>query len=343
MSHYGIPPKIINIARNMYQGMQCRVVHDGQLTQPFEVTTGVRQGCLLSPFLFLMAVDWIMRQATEGRQNGIQWSPFTQLDDLDFADDIALLAHRLDQSQNKLHEVATAAAQTGLQISIKKTKVLRANTQNKTPISLNGQDLGEVQSFTYLGSEVNGEGGTERDVAARISKARVAFGMLGNIWRESKISLHTKLRLFNSNVKSVLLYGAESWKLTKGLIHKLQTFINICLRRLCNIRWPMRITNAELWERTKEVKVEQEIKKRKWRWIGHTLRKPKESINRQALQWNPQGKRKRGRPRTTWRRVTMGEMEKEGYTWNQLGNVAQDRTKWRAVVSGLCTPAEQKA
>ncbi|XP_055384586.1 uncharacterized protein LOC129614181 [Condylostylus longicornis] len=50
-----------------------------------------------------------------------------------------------------------------------------------------------------------------------------------------------------------------------------------------------------------------QIKRRKWRWIGHTLRRPSEAIARQALEWNPQGKRRVGRPRTTWRRTVEKE------------------------------------
>nr|KAG5692327.1 hypothetical protein BaRGS_009537 [Batillaria attramentaria] len=73
--------------------MSCRIAHAGQLSESFEVKTGVRQGCLLSPFLFLLVIDWIMKTTTAGRKNGIQWTLWTQLDDLDFADDLALLSH----------------------------------------------------------------------------------------------------------------------------------------------------------------------------------------------------------------------------------------------------------
>ena len=83
--------------------MICRVVHEGQLSEPFEVTTGVRQGCLLSPFLFILAGDWIMKETTDRRRNGIHWTLFKQLDDLDFADDIALLSHTHQQMQEKNH------------------------------------------------------------------------------------------------------------------------------------------------------------------------------------------------------------------------------------------------
>jgi hypothetical protein len=89
--------------------------------------------------------------------------------------------------------------------------------------------------------------------------------------------------------------------------------------------------------------VEEELKRRKWRWIGHTLRKPKYNITRQALQWNPQGKRGRGRPRNTWRGDLIAEMEIEGYRWQDLERMSQNKTRWRTVVSGLYTTKMQQA
>ena len=79
------------------------VIHEGKLTESFDVKTGVKQGCLLSPFLFLLAIDYIMRESTEGKRNGIQWTMWQQLDDLDFADDIALISSTQQQMQEKKH------------------------------------------------------------------------------------------------------------------------------------------------------------------------------------------------------------------------------------------------
>ena len=99
--------------------MQSRILQDGQLTDPFDITTGVRQGCLLSPFLFLLAVDWIMKQTTNNKRNGIQWTLMEQLHDLDYADDIALLSHNHQQMEEKLSCLEERAAETGLIISTK--------------------------------------------------------------------------------------------------------------------------------------------------------------------------------------------------------------------------------
>ena len=166
-----------------------------------------------------------------------------------------------------------------------------------------------MDEFTYLGSIVSKKGGTDEDIQARIGKARQAFAMLRPIWRSTALTTKTKLRVFGSNVKAVLLYGSKTWRLTKGLEQKLQVFINKSLRNILRIWWPRKISNKELWRQTGQRPIEQEIRRRAWGWIGHTLRRPDGHVVKRALEWNPQGKRKRGRPQHTWRRTRMAELE----------------------------------
>src|ERR1700729_712638 len=90
-------------------------------------------------------------------------------------------------------------------------------------------------------------------------------------------------------------------------------------------------------EKTEQEPMEQQIMNRKWRWIGHTLRKPDSSITRQALSWNPQGKRKQGRPRNTWRRETMKVLNCIGLTWKEIASKSKNREEWRDLVCGLCS------
>ena len=180
-------------------------MHAGQLSQSFDVKTGVKLGCLLSPFLFLLAIDWAMRETTEGGRNGIQWTMWEQLDDLDFADDIALLSHTQTQMKENTEKLSQTAIKLGLIPNTAKTKVIKIHAKTNNPIIMNSTALEEVEAFTYLGSVVDTTGGTDADIKARINQARVVFNMLRKIWSSKNISINTKMRIFNSSVKQVML------------------------------------------------------------------------------------------------------------------------------------------
>jgi hypothetical protein len=77
-----------------------------------------------------------------------------------------------------------------------------------------------VTQFVYLGSIIDETGGTEADVTTRIRKAQAAFSMLSKIWKSAAYSMQTKLRLFNTNVKAVLLYGCETGKNSRTITAK---------------------------------------------------------------------------------------------------------------------------
>ena len=81
--------------------------------------------------------------------------------------------------------------------------------------------------------------------------------------------------------------------MTRTISAKLQAFVNKCLRHILRIWWPNIISNEELWRQTDQEKIDVTIKRRKWQWIGHTLRRPPEDITKQSLDWNPAGKRKK--------------------------------------------------
>ena len=169
------------------------------------------------------------------------------------------------------------------------------------------------------------------------------FNTLRPIWRSTAVSLRNKIRITNTNVKSGLLYSLETWRVTKTSTHKLQTFTSRCFRNIPYIRWPGVVSNEQLWDKTKQTPIETEIRKRKWGWIGHTLRKPASNITRQALDWNPQGKRKIGRPKQTWRRSTDAEIKAAGTTWAELKTTRQNRVRWRGVVAALSSTRNQEA
>ncbi|VDP17886.1 unnamed protein product [Schistosoma margrebowiei] len=207
---------------------------------------------------------------SESCSDAIQRSTI-QLDDLDFADDLALLSQSQQQMYEKTTSIAAASAAVGFNIHKEKSKILQYNTASTNPITIDGEDLEDVKTFTYLGSIIDEHGGSDADVKARIGKARAAYLQLRNIWNSKQLSTNTKVRIFNTNVKTVLLYGAETWRTTKAIIQKIQVFINSCLRKILRIHWPDTISNNLLWERKNQIPAEEEVRKKRWKWIGHTL------------------------------------------------------------------------
>ena len=184
------------------------------------------------------------------------------------------------------------------------------------------------------------DGGTKIDIGARIKKARAAFASLRNVWKNRQISERTKIRIFNSNVKFVLLYASETWCVSAENTQRLQVFVNRCLRYIIRSWWPHNwISNAELHRRCHQKPIATEIRQRKWRWVGHTLRRSGNEICKQALDWNPAGHRSIGRPRGSWRRSLNKEIKEvdRNLTWPQVKAMAGNRPGWRSFTSALCT------
>ena len=92
--------------------------------------------------LFVIAIDWVMRRTTEDQRRDIRWTLFSTLEDLDFADDLALVSLAHQHTQEKTSRLSTFARQVGLKINQKKTEVMMLNVHNSSPVKVNGEDQG---------------------------------------------------------------------------------------------------------------------------------------------------------------------------------------------------------
>ena len=339
MRHYGIPEKIVDMIKLFYIKFECCVDLNTELSDWFEVVTGVRQGCILSPILFLITIDWVLKQANLNTR-GMKWTDAKDLDDLDFADDLALLADLTADLQQKTNNLTHFAAQTGLEINVDKTKTMYIASNDNTPITINNEPLEQVEDFIYLGSLINPKHGSSADIKARLNKANGAFSMLKTVWRSNKYSERTKLRIYNSNVKTVLLYGSECWKYNVADMKKIDAFHNRCLRRICKIYWPEIISNINLHKRTSSQPLSLVIKKKRLTWLGHVLRMNNNRIPKITLSWKPTGSRRRGRPKGTWRRTMETDLVESNLTWEEVEETAQYRREWRDLVAALCSTVE---
>ena len=186
---------------------------DGE-TDFFEVIAGVLQGDTLAPFLFIIALDYALREATKDKTTGFMLQerqssrkPATYITDADFADDLALLSNDMVQAQTLLTRLETAAETIGLHLNIKKTEYMLINQADTGLKTLGDKTLKKVDDFKYLGSWI---ANSRNDMDVRIRLAWKALSKMSNIWK-SKLKRDLKVQYFRATVENALMYGAESW------------------------------------------------------------------------------------------------------------------------------------
>ena len=123
----------------------------------------------MSGFLFLLALDSIMRKVTAEKRRGIRWKFTIVLEDLDVAGDIALLSFKFNDLSEKTGRLTEEAARVGLKLNARKCKTLRTErASNRENIVVNGREVEDVEEFPYLGATVDKEGGGSKDILNRL-------------------------------------------------------------------------------------------------------------------------------------------------------------------------------
>ena len=200
LGRWGFPPKLINILKNMHSGMNAVRVN-GILSDPFRVSNGLKQGCVLAPFLFNFYFIKVMQDALDGFNDGFQvkykldgkrfWRSGTKLPmsvnicDLRFADDVMASCHNDDALQAFINHFTHAAQSWGLSVSTEKTKVMVQLPPNISASSTNlfyieNSVIESVASFKYLGSTLSSDVSLTNEMNNRIAKAAGLFSHLKN-------------------------------------------------------------------------------------------------------------------------------------------------------------------
>ena len=194
------------------------------------------------------------------------------------------MSSRYDDIRDKTNSLVDEAARVGLRINSKKSKVMRLHARNDQRIEINGEQVDEVEEFVYLGALMNKEGGATKDIQHRLSKARQISYRMRKIWGTFEIGRKTKVQLFKTIVRSVLMYGCETWILTKTETKKLDAFQYKYMKRILRIRWPQTISHQQIQEITGKSRTSDEIKRRRWNLIGHIMRRDREEHRVTALE-----------------------------------------------------------
>ena len=356
MERLGCPPKFLNMVIQLHEDQRGQVRNSNDLSEPFPISNGVKQGCVLAPTLFTIFFSMMLQRATEDlddedgvfiryRTDGSLFNlrrlqahtkTLEQLiRELLFADDAALVAHTETALQRVTSCFAEAAQLFGLEVSLKKTEVLYQPAPqvayHPPHITIGETELKTVQQFTYLGCTISSDAKIDKDVDNRLAKANGAFGRLYHrVWKNKHLKKDTKISVYRAVVLTTLLYGSESWVTYRHHLRILERFHQRCLRSILNIHWSDFITNAEVLEQAGINSIEAMLLKTQLRWAGHVSRMEDHRLPKVVLYGElSTGHRNRGAPKKRFKDSLKKSLSACLIDHNQWSVLAADRQAWR--------------
>jgi hypothetical protein len=249
---HGIAPALLARLQSLYLNCTASVRVGDCKSAPFPMSTGVRQGCPLSPLLFNVYMDVVTRSLARSHQGGFTvaysingrlvtppprtiWSTAT-VPYLLYADDIVLLSHSIPTLTAMLNTLEAICGDLALTINYEKTEIQglghRAEPMPPTISTASGNTIKSTPVFRYLGSLMSSTDHHDLDaeISRRISSAANNFRLVSRrIWSSHDVSTTTKIQLYNSLVMSILLYACETWTLRQEQLQRLEVFHNRCI------------------------------------------------------------------------------------------------------------------
>jgi hypothetical protein len=194
----------------------------------------------------------------------------------------------------------------------------------------NGSVLEKVGKFCYLGDMLNADGGADSAVVARVRSAWKKFRELAPILTFKGASLKIKGKVYESCVRSCMVYGSEVWPMKKEHEAVLERTEMRMIRWMCGASLRDKLTSAELREKMGVKAIGVVVRRNRLRWFGHVERKENADWVRKCMEMEVPGTRPRGRPRKTWMEVVQGDMRIMGL----IRADAQDRGRWKCGIWG---------
>ena len=207
LKELGILDHLTCLLRNLYAGQEATVKTGHGITDWFQIGKGVHQGCILSPCLFNLYAEYIMRNAVlDEAQTGIKIAG-RNINNLRYADDTTLMAESKEEQSSLLMKVQEESEKAGLKLNIQKTKIMASHPI--TSWQIDGETVETVTDFIL---------GVPKSLQMVTEAMKLKDGCswhLDSILKSRDITLPTKVCLVKAMVFSVGIYGCESWTIKK--------------------------------------------------------------------------------------------------------------------------------
>ena len=359
----GCPPKLLSLIASFHTNMKGVVQYDGNVSEPFDIRSGVKQGCVLAPTLFGIFFAVLLRHAFGTAREGVYLHTRSDgrlfnlarlraktkvrevlIRDMLFADDAAVATHDQAELQSLMDRFSEACKDFSLTISLKKTEVLAQGTETEPNITIDDYRLENVDKFTYLGSTICSNLSLDSEIDKRIGKAATTLARLTTrVWENPKLTTQTKMAVYNACIISTLLYGSETWTTYARQEKRLNSFHMRCLRRILGISWQDKTPNTEVLAKAGLPSMFTLLRQRRLRWLGHVRRMEDGRIPKDILYGQlAAGKRRTGRPQLRYSDACKRDMKALNIDFKDWEDLAADRPKWRATLTTHLKSSEKR-
>ena len=288
--------KDLRIIRNLYWQQTAAIRIESEISEYQKIKRGVRQGCVLSPDLFSLYSEVIMRKIEN--MPGVAIGGHN-INNLRYADDTVLIATSERNLQALVDTINEESEKLGLGLNKKKTETMVISKKKEIPrckIQLNGTTLKQVENFKYLGVWITSDGRCATEIRSRIAQAKSAFQNMKNILTNQKLAIKTRCRVLGSYILPILMYGCEAWNISQKLESNIKAAEMWFLRRMLKVSYKDRVTNQHVLERVgTEQTLLKDIRKRQSKFFGHVMRR--KGLEHLVTTGMVNGRRGRGRPR----------------------------------------------